>query len=61
MPTRHQKICYADENHLSEIETASVMRGLRHALANNDEEAALAVLIRWVEGYAPPDSASLGN
>lgn len=61
MPTRHQKISYADENHLSEIEIASVMRGLRHSLANNDEEAALEVLSRWVEGYAPSASASSGN
>ena len=61
MPTRHQKISYADENHLSEIEVASVMRGLRHALANNDEEAALAVLTRWVEGYSPSEVAGLGN
>jgi len=61
LPTRHQKIFYADENHLSEIEVASVMRGLRLALANNDEEAAVEVLLRWVEGYKPAFGQAQSN
>ncbi|MGC9420185.1 MAG: polysaccharide biosynthesis protein [Rhodovulum sp.] len=49
--TRHQKIFCAREDSLSEIEVAAVLRGLRHALAASDEEAAAAVIRRWVEGY----------
>jgi FlaA1/EpsC-like NDP-sugar epimerase len=50
-PTRHQKIFTTIEARLSEIEVASVLRSLRHALANNDQQAALSVLARWVEDY----------
>ncbi|MCE8005552.1 nucleoside-diphosphate sugar epimerase/dehydratase [Aestuariivita sp.] len=57
LPTRHQKIFFTDENKLSEIEVASIMRGLKQALANNDEQAALAVVARWVEDYHPDASA----
>ena len=37
---------------LSEIEVASVLRGLREALAASDEAVALEVVSRWVEGYS---------
>ena len=50
--TRHQKIFCARESCLSEIEVASVLRGLRQALAASDEEAARAVVHRWVEGFS---------
>ena len=49
--TRYQKIFCAREEALSEIEVASVLRGLRQALAASDEAAALGVIRRWVEGY----------
>ena len=49
--TRHQKIFCAREDTLSEIEIASMIRGLRHALASGDAAAALAIAGRWVEGY----------
>ncbi|MCB1314021.1 MAG: hypothetical protein KDK29_19975, partial [Sedimentitalea sp.] len=49
--TRYQKIFCAREEALSEIEVASVLRGLRQALAASDETAALGVIRRWVEGY----------
>jgi FlaA1/EpsC-like NDP-sugar epimerase len=49
--TRHQKIFRAEEERLSEIEVAAVLRGLREALASGDEDAARQVVQRWVEGY----------
>ncbi|GAA6194444.1 polysaccharide biosynthesis protein [Phaeobacter gallaeciensis] len=50
LPTPHQKIFYAREARLSEIEVASILRGLRQALAAGDVSAARAVIRRWVEG-----------
>ncbi|TDE34232.1 polysaccharide biosynthesis protein [Antarcticimicrobium sediminis] len=49
--TRYQKIFCTHEKHLSEIEVASLLRGLRQALASGDEGAARALIARWVEGY----------
>lgn len=49
-PTRHQKIFCAQEDKLSEIEVAAMLRGLRQALATNDVDAARSQLTRWVEG-----------
>ena len=49
--TRYPKIFSAREARLSEIEVAAVLRGLRQALAAGDEDAARAVIRRWVEGY----------
>ncbi len=54
--TRFQKIFCAREDYLSEIEVASVLRGLRHALAASDEEAARQVVARWVEGFAQSEA-----
>ncbi len=51
--TRYQKIFCAREDHLSEIEVAAVLRGLRQALAAGDEPAARRLIARWVEGYGP--------
>lgn len=49
--TRYQKIFCARENHLSEIEVAAMLRGLREALATSDEDAGRALARRWVEGF----------
>ena len=50
--TQYEKVFSVREEHLSEIEVAAVLRGLRHALAQSDPQAARAVITRWVEGYA---------
>ncbi|WP_299608020.1 nucleoside-diphosphate sugar epimerase/dehydratase [uncultured Tateyamaria sp.] len=52
--TGHKKIFFTVEDCLSEIEVASAMRSLRHALAASDEDAARAVVKRWVEGFGTP-------
>jgi FlaA1/EpsC-like NDP-sugar epimerase len=49
--TRHPKLFCAREQSLSEIEVASILRALRHAVASGDPEAGRAVIARWVEGY----------
>jgi FlaA1/EpsC-like NDP-sugar epimerase len=49
--TRHPKLFCAREKSLSEIEIASILRALRHAVASGDPEAGRAVIDRWVEGY----------
>ena len=49
--TGHKKIFFTVEDRLSEIEVASALRSLRHALAASDEDAARALARRWVEGY----------
>ncbi|GAA6202854.1 nucleoside-diphosphate sugar epimerase/dehydratase [Aquicoccus sp. SU-CL01552] len=54
--TRYPKIFCAHEEHLSEIEVAGVLRGLRQALASGDETAARAVIARWVEGYGAQEA-----
>ncbi|MDG1376235.1 MAG: nucleoside-diphosphate sugar epimerase/dehydratase [Yoonia sp.] len=48
--TQHPKILQAREKHLSEIEVASALKGLRMAVADSDEVALRAVVARWVEG-----------
>ncbi len=48
--TAHPKIFCARENRLSEIEVASALRGLREAIASGNQESALAVIDRWIEG-----------
>ena len=54
--TRYPKIFSAREARLSEIEVAAVLRGLRQALAAGDEDAARAVIRRWVEGYGQDEA-----
>jgi len=49
--TAHEKIFTAHENSLSEIEIAAALRSLREAVATADNDAARAVIGRWVEGY----------
>jgi len=53
--TRHAKIFCACESGLSEIEVAAMLRGLRQALADSDEGAALQLISHWVEGYRQPE------
>ena len=52
LTTSHEKIFAAREACLSEIEVAAAMRALRDAIALSDDQAALDVLARWVEGWA---------
>lgn len=50
-PTGLTKIYTAEEETLSEIEVAQIMRSLRQALAHSDENQARDVIKRWVQGY----------
>lgn len=62
--TGHRKIFFTVEEGLSEIEVASVLHALRQALADSDNEAARALVLRSVEGYriqTPPDAAEGGG
>jgi len=54
LTTAHPKIFGARETHLSEIEVAAALRGLREAIALGSQEAALAVVDRWIEGRGAP-------
>ncbi|MCL6285232.1 polysaccharide biosynthesis protein [Ruegeria sp. 2012CJ41-6] len=56
--TRNPKIFCAREKTLSEIEIASVLHGLREALASGDEIGARALIRHWVEGYQAPEPAA---
>ncbi|MDP5220677.1 nucleoside-diphosphate sugar epimerase/dehydratase [Ruegeria sp. 2205SS24-7] len=56
--TRNPKIFCAREETLSEIEIASVLRGLREALSSGDEAGARALIRHWVEGYQAPEPAA---
>ena len=58
LTTAHEKIFTAREAALSEIEVAAALRSLREAVAATDDDAARAVIARWVEGY-PQDAASI--
>ncbi len=49
--TRHPKIFCAHEGFLSEIEIASVLKGLRETVSGGDEIGSRALIKRWVEGY----------
>ena len=60
LTTAHEKIFTALEASLSEIEIASILRSLREAVATADDNAARAVITRWVEGYGP-EAASLSS
>ncbi|ATG45989.1 putative capsular polysaccharide biosynthesis protein (plasmid) [Phaeobacter piscinae] len=53
--TGHQKIFCAREAVLSEIEVATLIRGLRQAVAAGDERVARVLIKRWVEGYRAPE------
>jgi FlaA1/EpsC-like NDP-sugar epimerase len=51
LTTAHEKIFAAREAKLSEIEVAAALRALREAVATADDDAARAVIARWVEGW----------
>ncbi|MFZ5964161.1 polysaccharide biosynthesis protein [Thalassococcus sp. BH17M4-6] len=51
LTTPHTKILRAQETYLSELEMANALKDLRRAIGMMDEEAALAVIHRWVERY----------
>jgi len=61
--TAHAKIFCVRESGLSEIEVASALRGLREAIAMGSQDAALAVINRWIEGgaVAVPDQGQRGS
>ncbi|KMK65688.1 nucleoside-diphosphate sugar epimerase/dehydratase [Puniceibacterium sp. IMCC21224] len=49
LTTPHNKILRAQESYLSEIEMANALKELRRSILNLDEDAAKAVIARWVE------------
>ncbi|WP_420327404.1 polysaccharide biosynthesis protein [Mameliella sp.] len=49
LTTPHTKILRAQESFLSEFEMATVLKDLRQAIETQDENAARAVILRWVE------------
>ncbi|MBY6003768.1 polysaccharide biosynthesis protein [Salipiger bermudensis] len=57
LTTPHHKIMRAQESYLSEIEIATALKDLRHAIATLDEELARAIIARWVERHEEPESA----
>lgn len=52
--TPHSKIFCAREDSLSELEVAATLKGLRHAIATSDQDAAREILYSCVEGYCAP-------
>ncbi len=48
--TQHSKILRAREDHLSEIEVAALLKGLRAAIADADADALREIVARFVEG-----------
>ena len=48
--TQHPKILQARENFLSEIEVAAALKGIRAAVAEQDDLALRKIVARWVEG-----------
>lgn len=61
LTTPHPKILRAHENHLSELEMASVLQTLRRAVDTRDIDAMSGLLRRWVENPRPLDVASGDN
>jgi FlaA1/EpsC-like NDP-sugar epimerase len=55
--TPHPKILRAQEGHLSEIETAAMLKGLSRAIEARDETALRDVLLARVDGYRPEAAA----
>lgn len=49
--TSHPKIFAVHEESRSEIEVASILRGIRHAVTTGNPDGAQELLSRWVEGY----------
>ncbi|OCX64655.1 hypothetical protein BFP70_11635 [Thioclava sp. SK-1] len=58
--TAHPKIIRVREDHLSELETAAMLRDLREAVEEGDENAAISIVVKAVREYDPqslPDTA----
>lgn len=53
-PTANPKILRASERHLSELETAAVLRAIRQAVSAGDGAAAADIAARWIEPDARP-------
>lgn len=51
-PTPHDKILYAQEGSLSEIETAAMLRKIERSLAERDPLLLRQAVGRWVDGYS---------
>lgn len=51
--TSHPKIMKIREAHLSELETAAVLRSLRDAIGSGNDEAVIAAVVSAVQEYAP--------
>jgi FlaA1/EpsC-like NDP-sugar epimerase len=49
--TEHPKIICVREDHLSELETAAVLRDLSEAIENDDVGLAHNALRRWIPGF----------
>lgn len=58
LTTPHNKILRAQESYLSELEMANALRDLRHSLNTSDEDAARAVIARWVEAQKETKEAA---
>ncbi|MFD1195036.1 polysaccharide biosynthesis protein [Seohaeicola saemankumensis] len=64
LTTPHPKILRAQESHLSQIEMASLLQGLRIGIETRDMDSTTALLRRWVEraasgnDMAPPEEAA---
>ncbi len=54
MTTSHEKIFCVQDDCLSELELAAALKQLRDAVAQHDEDAAIAAICRWIEGYSFP-------
>ena len=59
LTTPHPKIMRAQETYLSELEMANAIKDLRIAVEGSDEEAARAVIARWVEKTREPSREPL--
>ncbi len=60
LTTPHTKILRAEEGYLSELEMANALRDLRTAIDTLDEDAARAVIARWVERHKDASTAQEG-
>ncbi|PHQ81434.1 MAG: NADH-dependent dehydratase, partial [Thalassobium sp.] len=56
--TPHEKILRAQEDYLSEIETAAMFRDLREAVATGDKDRVRRNVAKYVSGYHQQDAAT---
>jgi len=59
--TPHPKITRAQEQMLSEIEVANMLRDLNRVVESSNAEAAMILINRWVEGYQKPRHVGIGR